>query len=262
MRMPNYTCLQTIERTQRSPGKRTQLMDVVRVEVALVNGRELFAWPGSKKFEDLEIVDMVKGGAIGNGNFALHAKAVFQSSSPRFTFAGERIKEDGRKTLRWDFVVPQLASGYTLRQGRNLAVVGFHGAFWVDAQSMDLIRLEVAADEIPPTLQISRAQDSVEYVRVQLGEEAFLLPSKSELVIADTGGTESQNRITFNGCRQYTGESTISFADPTPTEKIAETIRTIDIPPGLTLDMALETPITGGCLCRRRPDYSYSKEIS
>src|SRR4051812_25548544 len=124
MRLPNYTCLQTIERTRRSPGRRMELVDVVRVEVALVDGRELFAWPGSKKFEDTEIIDMVKGGAIGNGNFALHAKAVFQSNTPRFTFVGERIREDGRKTLRWDFTVPQISSGYMLRQGRNQAVVG------------------------------------------------------------------------------------------------------------------------------------------
>lgn len=246
MRLPNYTCLQTIERTSRKPGKRMELIDVVRIEVALVNGRELFAWPGSKKFEDREIVDMVKGGAIGNGNFALHAKAVFQSSAPRFTFSGERILEDGRKTLHWDFVVPQLASGYALRQGSNLAIVGFHGSFWVDSQSLDLIRLEVEADNIPPALQISRARDSVEYIRIQLGDEAYLLPSKSELVITDTGGTESQNRIAFSGCRQYTGESTISFDDPAPTEKVADVVRTIDVPPGLTLDMALETPITEG----------------
>ena len=52
---------------------------------------------GSKKFEDTNIADMVKGGAIGNGNFAMHAKAVFQSRTPRFQFAGSRIGTDGRK---------------------------------------------------------------------------------------------------------------------------------------------------------------------
>ena len=72
---------------------------------------------------------MVKGGAIGNGNFALHAKSVFQSNTPRFTFAGERIREDGRNTLQWDFVVPQLLSGYTLKQGEQQAIVGYHGSF-------------------------------------------------------------------------------------------------------------------------------------
>ena len=98
-RLPNYTCLQNIERSRRVPSGRTQLVDVVRLEVALVDGDELFAWPGSKKFQDTKIIDMVKGGAIGNGNFALHAKSVFQSTVAQYTYIGEREIEGGRQTL-------------------------------------------------------------------------------------------------------------------------------------------------------------------
>src|SRR4051812_23135732 len=77
--LPNYTCLQTIERTQRmAPRKKPSLLDVVRIEVALVDGKELFSWPGSGKFVDTEIGEMVRGGAIGTGSFGLHAKSVFQ----------------------------------------------------------------------------------------------------------------------------------------------------------------------------------------
>jgi hypothetical protein len=245
-RLPNYTCLQTIERTARLPGKRTELIDLVRLEVALVNGRELFAWPGSRNFEDGEITDMVKGGAIGNGNFALHAKSVFQSNSPRFTFGGERIREDGRNTLRWDFVVPQVLSGYTLKQGDQKAIVGYHGSLWIDPTSLDLLRLEINADDIPPNLKIASTADAVEYHRVKLGEEAFLLPAKSELAMKDLSGAENLNRTMFTGCRQYSGESTISFDDPSDEGKPAEADRTLHLPPDLRLELALETPIVDG----------------
>ena len=245
-RLPNYTCLQTIERTARLPGKRTELIDLVRLEVALVNGRELFAWPGSRNFGDGEITDMVKGGAIGNGNFALHAKSVFQSNSPRFTFAGERIREDGRTTLKWNFVVPQVLSGYTLKQGEQRAIVGYHGSFWADPTSLDLVRLEINADDIPPNLKIANAADSVEYQRVKLGEEAFLLPAKSELTMKDLGGAENQNRTQFTGCRQYTGESTISFEDPSDAGTLAPADRTLHLPSDLRLELALETPVIDG----------------
>lgn len=245
-RLPNYTCLQTIERTLRVPGKRVQLIDLVRLEVALVNGRELFAWPGSRKFDDGEITDMVKGGAIGNGNFALHAKSVFQTSIPRFTFAGERIREDGQKTLRWDFVVPQMLSGYTLKQGDQKAVVGYHGSFWIDPASLDLLRLEVYADDVPPSLKIASTADAVDYHRVKLGEEAFLLPSNSELSMKDLGGVENRNRTFFTGCRQYSGESTISFEDPGESVKPVPQTRTLDLPAGISMEVSLETPITQG----------------
>jgi hypothetical protein len=244
-RLPNYTCLQNIERTRRGPSGRMQLVDMVRMEVALVNGNELFAWPGSKKFQDTKLIDMVKGGAIGNGSFALHAKSVFQSNSPRFTFVGERIREDGRRTLRWDYVVPQFLSGYLLRSGGQEAIVGFHGSVWVDGSTLDAVRLEVHADDIPAHLKIHAASDAMDYQRVKLGEEEFLLPAKSELTVVGMDAHESVNRTTFTGCRQYTGESVISFDDLTPdaTEAAGAPERTLHLPAGVNLQVALETPV-------------------
>ena len=114
-RLPNYTCLQT----SSVPGdsrESDQLIDLVRLEVALVdNGVVRLA--RFKEIQDTEIIDLVKGGAIGNGNFALHAKSVFQTNAPRFTYVGEQIRDDRQKALRWDFVVPQLQSGYLLKSG-------------------------------------------------------------------------------------------------------------------------------------------------
>lgn len=244
-RLPNYTCLQNIERTRRNPSGRTQLIDVVRIEVALVDGNELFAWPGSRKFQDTKIIDMVKGGAIGNGNFALHAKSVFQSSTPKFTYVGERILEDGRHTLRWDYAVPQVLSGYLIRVAPHEAVVGYHGTFWVDSRSLDVVRLEVYADDLPPRLKLQSAGDVVEYRRVTLGEEEFLLPSKSELRMTGLDGSESLNSTKFSACRQYTGESTITFDDPQDTrDDNAQPERTLQIPPGITLNVHLDTPVT------------------
>ena len=53
---PNYTCVETVERSQRAASTRKYtLLDTLRLEVALVGPKELFAWPGAKKFEDMEL---------------------------------------------------------------------------------------------------------------------------------------------------------------------------------------------------------------
>ncbi|MBC7927617.1 MAG: hypothetical protein H7039_18375 [Bryobacteraceae bacterium] len=243
--LPNYTCLQTIERSHReAPKRKPALIDVVRIEVALVNGKELFAWPGSGKFLDTEITDLVSGGAIGNGSFALHAKAVFQSNVPTFTYAGESFRE-GRRSLKWTFVVPQIRSGFTLRVGRHEAVVGYHGAFWIDAVTRDTVRLEVEADDIPPKLLLMAAADAVEYLPMKIGAEDFLLPSMAELRMTGLDGTENMNRTRFSKCRQYSGESKLSFEDPEP-ESQAETqpARDLQAPAGLTLDLAIDSAVS------------------
>jgi hypothetical protein len=245
--LPNYTCLETIERVRRQPrSKRFELVDTVRLEVALVNGKELFSWPGERKFDDREISQIVTGGAIGNGNFALHAKSIFMSNSARFDFLGERIRE-GRKTLRWDYDVPQVQSGYQLRVGPQKAIVGYRGSFWVDPETLDLIRLEVEATDIPPTLNILDTKDSMEYSRVPIGDRMYLLPKSSELRMRSFDDSESVNRTSFTGCRQYTGESTLLFSDASEDSSEPKAApEVLEIPKGAGFDLALETPIEPG----------------
>ena len=97
---PNYTCVETIERAARLKltGK-LKVIDTLRLEVGLVDGRELFAWPGSKKFEDTDLTQMVTTGAIGNGNFGIHAQALFGSRSATFHYVGEEDFQ-GKKAIQ------------------------------------------------------------------------------------------------------------------------------------------------------------------
>jgi hypothetical protein len=249
-RLPNYTCTQTIERSlRRGKAKKFEPVDTLRLEVALVDGKELFSWPGAGKFEERGIGEIVgAGGAIGNGSFALHAKSVFLSRSPTFTYAGETTL-NGRRAIRFDYRIPQMLSGYQIRIGRNQAFVEYHGSFWVDADTLDLIRLEVLADKPPPSLNLAEASDTMEYQRATIGGGDFLLPQSSELVMIDLMGNANRNRTQFSACRQYAGESKLSFAEPTtdvaapaPTPE-AKPIR---LPPGLTVEVRLKTPIQSG----------------
>ncbi len=244
--LPNYTCLQTIERSRRrAPSRKFELVDVLRLEVAFVNRNELFSWPGAGRFEDREIFEFVQGGSIGNGSFGLHAYSVFLSTAPTFTYAGERIREDGRRAVRFDYRVPQFMSGYTIRVPPNKATVGYHGSFWVDAETLDLVRLEVYADDIPTALGVSAAANTMEYARVRIGGSESLLPRGSELLMTDLAGNESRNRIQFSDCRQFAGESHLSFAEAPPLEvaSAAPPPQEVKLPPGLPLELELLSAI-------------------
>lgn len=243
-RLPNYTCLQTIERFLRpAPAKKPRMLDVVRLEVALVDGKELFAWPGSGRFSETEIGDMVRGGAIGNGVFALHAKALFQSNAPRFTYAGETLR-GGRRTHKWDYVVAQNLSGWTVRVKPNEAVVGYHGSVLVDAATIDVVGFDVIADDIPPSLPLNGASMNVEYARVDIGGAKFLLPVRSDMEMIDSDGTVSSNRTAFSGCRQYSGESRLIFEDVDPAElEKPALVKVVDAPANVSLPLELAAPV-------------------
>lgn len=245
-RQPNYTCVQEIERSRRRlPKRRFELHDLLRLEVALVDGHEMYAWPGARKFEQTDLTAMVSGGAIGTGDFALHARSVFETSSPQFKFAGEATIR-GRDTLRYDYVVPVLSSGYKIRSSTGEAIVGYHGSFWADPVTFEPLRLEVNADDIPESLGIAVAKDVMDYDRVHIGASDFLLPIGSELTMTDLAGNESRNQTRFQSCRQYSGESVLRFDDApddngvsaAPAEK-----QVVQIPDGAGFDVVLETAI-------------------
>jgi len=64
--IPNDTCLETIERYEREPhAKPFKPVDTIRLEVSNVDGKELFAWPGARRFEDRDMREVLRR-AFGN----------------------------------------------------------------------------------------------------------------------------------------------------------------------------------------------------
>ncbi len=216
-RIPNYTCLETIERsTRRADSKRASIIDALRLEVAVVDGKELFSWPGERQFKERDLRELAPGGAIGNGNFALHAKSVFGGGYVTFKFRGRELR-NGREVARFDYDVPQNFSGYQIRVGDASAVVAYHGQVVIDANTLDVIDLEVVADDLPLILMLKRASDFMHYGRQRIGDGDFLLPLSSEMSMVGIDGAESRNKVSFSGCRQYSGESVVRFDEVEPT---------------------------------------------
>jgi hypothetical protein len=241
-RQPNYTCLETVERTLRPKGGRSQVQDILRLEVALVNGKEMFAWPGSKVFEDKDLRDLVATGTFGNGNFAIHARAVFMSATPRFIPRGQEPLK-GRPAHRYDFQIPRAVSGYTLRVNKKEGIVGYHGSFWADPETLDVRRLEVISDDIPKILEVDWTSDRVDYARVPIGGTPFLLPVESVLEMA-VHNIESRNFTRFSACKQYSGESVLKFTEEVAGDAPAgAAVETIALPRGIELPLSLPQPL-------------------
>jgi hypothetical protein len=239
MHEPSYTCVQTTERMQRSAGRKFQMTDTLRLEVALVDGKEMFAWPGSKKFESDDLRDIISTGAYGNGSFALFARGIFGGNVATFVYVGEELLR-GKSLVRYNYRVSRLLSGYTIRMKDIQEVVGYHGSFWVDPNSLDVARLEVFADDIPPVLELQSAFNGIDYARTSIGASEFLLPTEANLAMQHSNGDESKNFTRFTSCRQYTGESVLRFDDFDDSTSPQQTTETeFEVPSGLDLRVSL-----------------------
>jgi hypothetical protein len=142
--------------------------------------------------------------------------------------------------------VPLIASGYCLRVPPREAIVGHHGSIWADPRSFDLIRMEVFADDIPISLGLSASTDTMEYARFEIAGSRFLLPAGSTMTMTQLNGTESRNVTRFHACRQFTGESVLSFTDPppdAPPPPRAPQVIEAQLPEEFVTEIALQAPI-------------------
>jgi len=255
--MPQYTCLETFERSRKRPGPEGELasQDTVRLEVLFTGHKEFFDSPGGRDFKEENPRVFVGSGLIGNGMFAGHLQTLFVNDQGLFTYRGEEPLA-GRPAAKWDFRVPLLSSLYSITTPTGSAVVSMKGAFWADPVTFDLIRLEVRADEIPPLLEVNDAITTMEYARTRIGQADVLLPQTGELRLLGISGEESLDRFEFTHCRSFQTETSISFAEPDAVPEPAKeapgapnraglpVAKALSLPGGLTVTIALGAAVT------------------
>jgi hypothetical protein len=243
----DFVCTQTVDRYNRaSADKRWDKIDTLQFDTAFVGDRELYALAGSQRFDSRPLAAFIARGAISNGQLALLARDVFVTSTASFTYRGE-TEQTGRPVYEFGYDVPASDSSYHLRVGSTDAVTAFQGVFWIDRETLDLIRLEVQAYDIPDSLGLAEADTALDYSRVNIDGIDALLPRAAALTVVATDGGGNMNRTRFSAWRHYRAESTIRFAntDAAPAST-GDADRTMPAPPpffprGAVIELALDS---------------------
>jgi hypothetical protein len=265
--LPRYTCIETIDRAYFSQLKPRVLSmteapapsckeilpptvdqlpllstDRLRLEVAVVNGAEVFAWPGASKFDTRYIGDVLDG-PFGTGAFGNHLVDIFDNSGTRFVYSGESTV-GGRRMLAYAFRVPKAASGF--RVGRSRAVTGYGGSFELDPANFDLVQMVIETDKLPPETGMCLSTTRITYHPVRIGEGEFVLPLESQLRMSEPDNGDTNNRTTFSDCREYKAESTMRFDTNDTANANPEPVRgstAAEVPPNIQLELELVSPI-------------------
>jgi hypothetical protein len=270
-RIPNHTCVETVVRDRYEPtvspipkscdsllARRKQsdfpalvrlaTTDRLRLDVALAeSGGEMYSWAGASKFEEGDIDELIPDGAMGTGLYAALLIGVFRGRSPKFVYNGETTL-DHRLAFEYSFHVPLEESHYRVKTHEQWLTTGYGGTLWADAQSAELLRLNVHTDELPTASGLCETDTSLDYGMVQLGKDFYLLPSSTRQRFIQRTGGEAENNIAFSACREYRGESTVSFG-----ERRAGVERAENKPPALELPLKLPVSIEliGAIQCDR-----------
>ncbi len=191
---------------------------------------------------------MVSRGIVSTGGYALFLQHVTQPGSAEF-HPGGMVAYENRQVRRFQFNVPWERSGYTISVPPHQARVAFHGSLLADETPHDVLRLEIAADEIPPELGFDRTQSTMTYRFLAVGGAQFPFATESETLAVTTEGHEYRNRARLADCRKYSADSKVSFAaekdDPLPAgAALAQPGPAVRrLPPNLLVEVALEQDI-------------------
>ncbi len=216
--------------------------DVVALEVAIIGRKELYAFPDSKRFEDRPLASMIGHGTVSNGSFVGHARSIFVNGGALTKYVGEEVI-DGQPVRRYDYEVALFRSRYSVSNQGETAEVPYFGSFWAAADTDELRRLVVRADDIPSYVGIDNVTTQIDYQTLQLDSQPFIVPQRSRLTMLLSTGVESISDTEYAGCRSFVGSSTLSFDDPRPetfhVERLEE-VQQIDLPAGLRLPVRLD----------------------
>jgi hypothetical protein len=234
-RLPKYMCSLAIDRAQYSPDPnhapscdglaaqrwkgqlkpRLVETDRVRLDVAIAAANEIYSWVGEDRFNDREVFDLVRQGALQTGGFSTFLATIFAGEDANFTYNGE-TERDGRKLTEFGFQVPMEKSRYFFGNRHQDTVTGYEGTFLADPDTGDLVRLLIRTNGLPASSGSCEATTALDYGRVRLNNSEFLLPREAILEILNIDGTELRNRTEFASCHEFHGESAMKFDEPTP----------------------------------------------
>jgi len=263
-RLPDYVCVQTVERrhfkhqhSKLPPDSCAQIAafnkdhphdlvleatDRLRLELKVSHGMEIGAWPGESQLGSRNIFDLARGGAYETGTLGTFFGDIFERGGATYNYMGETTA-GGLKLAAFGYRVPIGSSHYQVKTASGWTPTGFSGIIWIDSDSMDLRRLKVDASELPQESDGCEAETTVEYQKVKVGTGEFLLPVRSSLRMVMADATETLNTAVYSAWREYHGEATIRFDTSVGSEVQATTAPPSPLPAGMSLSLALTSPI-------------------
>jgi hypothetical protein len=238
--LDNYTCVETIDREERKNlRQRFQHVDTVNVEVAVVRDRELYSWPGANEFDDRAVGELVAGGLMSTGAFRSAIKNVLINNGSTIRWRGEEVIRGGR-ALRWDYTIPYNLSRWDVEIERRSGRVAETGSFWADAETLEPLRLETIAHDIPPDLRVTGIEETLDYARVRVGPHDLLLPQSVKTSVTKWNGVEDLNLIEFSHCREFSAAAELTFDRSTVAAvKPAAPVTEVKLPVGLQFSVRL-----------------------
>jgi hypothetical protein len=212
--LPNFVVKQFTTRYQSEAAHGGQTswraMDTVTADVVSEAGKESYKnilIDGKAPKEAVE-----KSGTWSTGEYSSVLLDIL-SPGTRADFHNKRATTIvNRAAYRYDFSVEQPNSHWHVYSTSDSYVPEYTGVMWIDKENSRVLRIELAARNMPRTFQLDTVESAVDYDFVLIGDSKFLLPVHSEALSCERGTSYcSRNVIDFRNYKKFSADTSITF---------------------------------------------------
>jgi hypothetical protein len=218
--LPNYVVKQFTTRyvSQAANRGRTswQPLDLVTSDLVYLDGKENYL---NIMVNGRVTKDASQNGSWSEGEFASSLNALLSPYSATEFRNKRAVTIVNRQAYKYDYTIDQPRSAWRVETEGQSYQPGYDGSIWIDKETFRVLRIEMAARNMPRSFPIDTTESSLDYDFVLIGEQKYLLPVHSESLSCWRGTSQcSRNVIEFRNYKKYSADSSITF-DPAPTNK-------------------------------------------
>lgn len=222
--LPDFICVQVTRRYGDPSGLEIwHMLDTITTRLSYFEEKEDYQVVMiNNRPVDLTMNDV--GGSTSMGEFGTMLKEVFAPDTEA-TFQWVRWgKLRGRLTHVFEYRVRQDRSKWSIRYEKTDRVVpAYRGEVHVDSGFPQVLRLTLAAQNIPPAFPIQEARTVLDYDFAEISGQQHLLPLKFDMRMR-MGRELVKNEVEFRLYRKFEADAVIKFdsLDPLPEEMTTE----------------------------------------
>lgn len=217
--LPNFVVKQVTMRYETFAARGGQTswhaLDTVTADVVSEDGRESYKNILVNGKPPKEAIDK-SGGVWSTGEYSSVQLDVL-SPATRADFHNKRSTTiANRDAYCYDFSVARANSHWNIQSNSDSYLPDYTGVVWIDKDTSRVLRIELAARNMPKTFQLDTVESAIDYDYVPIGDGKFLLPVHSEALDCERGTNScSRNVIDFRDYKKFTADTNITFDDAT-----------------------------------------------
>src|SRR5262245_11717245 len=206
--LPNFICTQVTQRSARYfPGGWRSLDNYVA---------ELSYFDKKEHYKILTVANQATStatienlsGTRSTGQIVSSMRSLFEPATNAVFRLEGREQTGGRETIRVGYQVARETSSRTINYNNERTIVtAYRGRCWIDPESLQIVRLEDKAINIPPDFPITRSDGATDYDLADIGGRKYWLPVRAEVLLVEGGSKlHTRNVIEFKRYRKFEAE--------------------------------------------------------